>query len=114
MTQANPIPIDVKNWSFPALICPVCGDAYIHPVGLECRSPGRREGLLRVDARGIFIDPEVGAVGRGVQITLRFWCEQGHRFDYVLSFHKGQTFVEPLIASKEFLTHDRPATIWRD
>ena len=48
-----------------------------------------------VRANGVCLNPSAGIPGeRGVLITLRFWCEEGHSFTYALEFHKGQTYLE--------------------
>ena len=110
---ASLIPL-VTNLDKPALACPVCGFDYIHPVAVECRSPGQANGHLRIDHRGIHLDPMVPPDGRGVVITLTFLCEDGHLFTYHLRFHKGMTFVERTLADEPREVDLRPRTIWRD
>ncbi|HBG25945.1 MAG: hypothetical protein A2Y10_19325 [Planctomycetes bacterium GWF2_41_51] len=108
------IPIDYKSISQPVLACPVCNFFYVHPVGLECRSPGNSNGHVRIDSKGIHLNPEAPPSGRGVLIILHFTCECGHAFDYEFQFHKGNTLVE---CKTSRLPHDpslRPETIWRD
>lgn len=115
MTQIKDyIPVGCDMLNEPALACPVCGNQYVHPVGVECRSPGTRNGLVRIDADGVAIDPNQPPVDRGTQITLRFVCEASHRFEYVLHFHKGATLVSRAMGSLPRDAEQWPATIWRD
>ncbi len=75
------------------LLCPVCGDEYVSPVAVDCRSPGGEKGHVRIDRQGLRLDPTAPAVGRGALVTLRFCCESGHGFGYGFHSHKGNTFV---------------------
>jgi hypothetical protein len=109
----HPVPVEASEYMPPRLLCPACGGDFNHPVAVECRSPGRANGLVRVDSRGISIDSDAMPHGRGVEITLGFACEGGHRFHYVLSFHKGQTFIEPAVLP-DLCSGEWPDTIWRD
>jgi hypothetical protein len=104
----------VKNLDEPALACPVCGFDYVHPVAVECRSPGQANGRLRIDHQGIHLDPTVPPDGRGVVIALTFLCEDGHLFTYRMRFHKGMTFFEQTLANEPREADLRPQTIWRD
>lgn len=107
------IPVATSDFMPPRLLCPVCGCDFVHPESLECGSPGRAKGLVRIDSRGLSIDPATEPCGRGVQIALAFACEDGHRFRYILSFHKGQTFaVAAFLPNLADATG--PDTIWRD
>jgi hypothetical protein len=108
------IPIYYESVSEPVLACPVCNFFYVHPVGLECRSPGTAKGHVRIDSKGIHINPEVPPTGRGVMITLHFLCECGHAFDYEFHFHKGSTLVSRQIPKLPDDPALRPDTIWRD
>ena len=112
---ANFIPVGTKISNEPAMACPICGFEYIHPVGIECNSPGTAKGLLRIDSDGVHLDPKQAPIGRGVRITLKFMCEYGHSFEYQLHFHKGQTYVERRMACLPMGRHEQwPDTIWRD
>ncbi len=112
-TTASLIPV-VTNQQEPALACPVCGFNYIHPVAVECRSPGQANGHLRIDSHGIHLNPMVPPDGRGVDIALTFLCEDGHLFTYHMRFHKGMTFLERTLADAPQEVDLRPQTIWRN
>jgi hypothetical protein len=107
------IPV-VKNLDEPALACPVCGFDYVHPIAIECRSPGQANGRLRVDQHGIHLDPTVPPDGRGVVIALTFLCEGGHLFTYRMRFHKGMTFFERTLADVPQQDAGQFETIWRN
>jgi hypothetical protein len=102
------------NLDKPALACPVCGADYVHPVAVECRSPGQANGHLRVDSRGVHLNPTVPQDGRGVVITLTFHCENGHLFTYRMTFHKGMTFLERTMVDTPREAGPWPETIWRN
>lgn len=108
------IPIDFESTDAPVLACPVCGDAHVHPVGFECRSPGNARGHVRIDCEGISLNPATPPSGRGVMMTLRFICESGHGFDYEFQFHKGNTLVACQTCQLAEDVALRPQTIWRD
>jgi len=114
MNTANYIPVDTKLCSEPALACPMCGSEYVHPVSLECASPGTRHGTVSINANGLAVNPQTGPSGRGTRITLGFLCEQGHVFEYALQFHKGCTLVERSMGPAPSDVMLRPQTIWRD
>ncbi len=114
MSARDYIPVGTELLGEPALACPVCGREYIHPVRIECRSPGTAKGRVVISADGIAINPHCPPVHRGTQITLRFVGECGHEFDYVFRFYKGTTLVSRFMRN---LPSDRtqcPPTIWRD
>lgn len=108
------IPVDTQSASDPCLACPICGDIFVHPVGVECSSPGRANGHIAIDRRGVAIDPDQPPIGRGVAIRLRFIGECGHAFNYDLQFHKGNTFVTRSMADLPRDVNSWPETIWRD
>lgn len=103
------------NWSAstPHLVCPVCGDNYVHPVEIVCLPPGGSgRGVLRVDADGVHLNPAVEPMTRGVVIILRFVCEQGHQFTFGFEFHEGQTYTTATAGQR--VDARRIRTIWRD
>ena len=104
-----------KNEPFdPMLICPACKESLVHPTAVECRSPGTANGHVRIDCKGIHLDPGQPPSGRGVAITLEFFCECGHAFEYELHFHKGSTFVKRRMRVLPNEMERWPTTIWRD
>ena len=113
MDAANYITVGTQLLGEPALACPVCGFEYVHPIELECCSPGTAKGHVVINADGISIDPCRPPDGRGTRITLKFWGECGHSFEYVFHFHKGSTMVSRFMLDTP---EDEPglSTIWRD
>ncbi|HDZ21964.1 MAG TPA: hypothetical protein ENH78_11790 [Phycisphaerae bacterium] len=104
------IPVQQAGEHTTLLACPVCGGSNIHPVRLDCISPGQRNGCVTIDSNGVAIDPRYPPAGRGVRIELAFSCEDGHEFVYALQFHKGSTEV----VSHTRDIHSSHETIWRD
>jgi len=102
------------NMEKPTLACLMCGFDYIHPVAVECRSPGQANGRVRIDSHGVYMDPMVPPDGRGVVVSMTFHCENGHVFTYRLTFHKGMTFVERSMAETPREAGPWPETIWRN
>jgi len=100
--------------SDPMLICPACKENLVHPTAVECHSPGTAKGHVRIDCKGIHLDPDQAPYGRGVVITLEFFCECGHAFEYEMCFHKGSTFVKRRMRVLPNNVEKWPATIWRD
>lgn len=95
------------------LVCPECGLDYVHPTGLRCDPVGRDAKLVTVDADGVSERKSDIDGRRGVEITLQFECENGHLFQYLLSFHKGHTFLKTQAISLIFNSLIC-RTIWRD
>lgn len=102
------IPIS-RDDSRPALLCPVCGTDYVHPVGVAVLPAGALRAEVTVRADGLHIDRPVAPVGRGVLIRLMFQCESRHAFTYHLHWHKGQTYLSGVSARAK---DDWPNTIW--
>ena len=97
------------------LLCPVCGLDYVHPIGIECWSPGSEKGHVKIDANGIHINTDEAGRGRGVCFTTTFACEAGHLFSFGMQFHKGNTIVERLVNQISTFDPDNDhRTIWRD
>ena len=114
MNDNNPIKVSFEMFGEPVLACPECGAYCIHPVGIECHSPGMHNGVLTVSAAGISLDPKPEPEGRGTRIILKFLGECGHKFEHEFRFHKGQTFIKTRISLIKILMHDFLGTIWRD
>lgn len=111
--SCTPIPT-TRSASGPTLVCPICGNDYVHPISVEVLPPGAVRGVLRVNADGIYLDPWPQPDGRGVRTTLAFLCEAGHTFYYVLHFHKGMTFIKRRVGTTYPDLCHTPETIWRD
>jgi hypothetical protein len=48
---------------------------------------------------------------RGSVVALRFWCEEGHGFEYRYTFHKGQLICE--LSSWRLPVGQPPSELWR-
>jgi len=101
------------EWDAPTVACPVCGGDYTHPMSVRVNQNGDV-----VDVTRCKLDAYKSPVGtgRGSEISLRFYCENGHTFRLDFQFHKGQTFArtaitEPLEMS---MTAQLPDELWRD
>ncbi len=92
------------------LCCPVCGFDYVHPEQVAVDQGCSRS----VVARESTTVAAVGGVSgqRGSVIVLRFWCEQGHGFEYRYEFHKGQLLCE--LSSWRLPEGEPPSELWRD
>ena len=69
------------------LVCPVCGFDYVHPIGITCAPTENTGGTLKV------IGDVISWNGHADVVTLKFFCEDGHHFEYQLQFHKGATLL---------------------
>jgi hypothetical protein len=90
------IPVDDDEVE-PRLLCPVCGDTYIYPVSIACAPSGVHPTELVVTANGVHLNPTISPEDRGLCLTLRLCCEQGHGFTYTMQFRKGEAFVDKII-----------------
>jgi hypothetical protein len=95
----------------PALACPICGDAWIHPVSVFVAM--NHTTVLATGDEATVIRSTQGSPRRGSRITLNFVGECMHKFSYSLEFHKGNTFLE-LIDAAELPSSQFPSTLWRD
>lgn len=112
MNEKTCIPFSVDGNA--RLLCPVCGSNLVHPIALECRSPGQATGHVIISKKGISIDTETLPIGRGVFIWLKFRCENGDFFEYNFHFHKGNTFVNSDSPPDEHEVESEAENIWRD
>lgn len=60
------------------IVCPVCADPYTH---------------FERPAMMLGGDDYLAWEGRGDAITIPMWCEQDHKWELILGFHKGMTYV---------------------
>ena len=73
------------------LCCPVCGFNYVH-IAQVWVDQGHVSAELtddKVQIRGTGRDNG----HRGSEVTLAFFCENGHWFEFAFAFHKGNTSV---------------------
>jgi len=99
-----------SNGQHDRMCCPVCACPYVHPAEVTVEQGQTRtvvsDESTQVSATDRFLH------ARGSLITLDFWCEYGHSFQYALEFHKGHMHLklatEPLDVSKPL------DQLWRD
>jgi hypothetical protein len=84
------------------LCCPVCACPYVHPAEVAVEQ-GRTRTVVTEEATDVLATDRF-LRARGSLITLDFWCEFGHAFQYSLEFHKGHMHLklatEPLDVSQ--------------
>lgn len=76
-----------------AVLCPECGDTYVHLVGVNVHQPSSLTAVRaeEVSRRQHALENPFGF--RGTTVEVLGECEAGHAFALRLSFHKGQTFA---------------------
>lgn len=92
------------------LCCPLCGHEYVHPERVSVE-----QGHSRTVVTGETTEISTSSRSlshRGSLINLRFWCEQGHSFQYDLEFHKGN--VQARLSAARRTGPFQPAELWRD
>lgn len=92
------------------LCCPVCGFDYVHPEQGAVDQGRSRSVVTRESTTVATSDSPSGH--RGSVVVLRFWCEQGHGFEYRYEFHKGQMLCE--LSSWRLPDGEPPSELWRD
>lgn len=93
-----------------SLCCPVCACPHVHPAEVMVE---QGETKTRVCAEQTRVTPTSRSLShRGSQIGLEFWCESGHAFSYVLSFHKGTTNIQ--LSAKPAAHPMIRQELWRD
>lgn len=101
-----------------AIVCKECGWEYVHPVEVIIApfegdmNLGPRKQCV-INKHGIRIEPlEAKPSCRGVRITLRFHCEEGHNFEHSFQFRKGLTNLEYAKLDDDLFNAND--TLWRD
>lgn len=90
-----------------ALCCPVCGCDRVHLAEVIVEQGKTKTVVGRELTRVLATDH--GATHRGSFIVVRFFCEEGHDFQYQFAFSHGTTSCE-LHAGQ----HDGSDELWRD
>ncbi len=84
------------------LCCPVCAGPYVHAAEVSVEQ-GQTKTVVTEEVTHV-LPSERFRHARGSVITLNFWCEFGHAFQYRLEFHKGHMHLtlmtEPLDVSR--------------
>jgi hypothetical protein len=97
-----------------AVLCPVCGWEYVHPVALKVE-PVSGDTIVYINRDGLrTFATSVAERIRGIQITTTFLCEEGHQWDEERAFHKGITSQEVRRGPDWEAPELMPTTIWRD
>ena len=92
------------------LCCPVCACPYVHPAEVVVEQGQTRTVVSNESTQVSATDRFLHA--RGSLITLDFWCEFGHSFQYALEFHKGE--LQLRLDTKPLPNPDSPGQLWRD
>ena len=100
---------DLSN-DLTGLCCPICGNTFVHPAKVVVEQGSTKTVVVH---EATSVQPtDRGKHHRGSEITLAFWCEGGHRFEYRMAFHKGQLFCELLACYSGPCLTD--AELWRN
>ena len=124
-------PVQVSSYTTdePALLCPVCGWDYLHPVGVSAWMRNEdevRPGIdLRLSSEPTPLPPEWNPSARRQGIILEFTCEGCHNpyardendqpvdppepYRLVFNQHKGQTWLQWDVRQPTFLDDHPPA-----
>ena len=95
------------------LLCPVCGNDYVHPVGVLVEPVLGRE-VVYVNSDGVrIVESRAAERSRGIEISTIFVCEAGHQWEETRHFHKGITLHE-VTHTTTHSGESSPGTIWRD
>jgi hypothetical protein len=98
-----------------AVLCPVCGWEYTHPVALKAE-PVSGDTVVYINRDGIrtFVSRAAETI-RGIRITTTFLCEEGHQWeDEERAFHKGITSQTVSRGPDHEHPDLWPSTMWRD
>lgn len=95
---------------YDALCCPVCACPFVHPAEVVVEQGRTRTAVSNESTQVSATDRFLHA--RGSLITLDFWCEYGHSFQYALEFHKGQLHLR--LDTKPLPNPNSPRQLWRD
>ena len=90
--------------------CPVCGIDYVHPAQVVVEQ-GRTRTEISNESTLVTASSH-GLQHRGSRIELQFFCESGHSFRYLLSFHKGNLHCE--LEAWETEADEYAKQLWRD
>jgi hypothetical protein len=92
------------------LACPICGNTYVHPAKVAVEQGSTKTVVVH---EATCVQPtDRGSHHRGSEISLAFWCEGGHRFEYRMAFQKGHLFCELLACCGGPYLSD--AELWRN
>ena len=94
----------------PQVTCPACGFHYVHIAGVEVNQGGK---AVFVDRKGSHAAGDGPATARGSIVTTTFWCENGHKFEHSLAFHKGEVFIRVTVCGEVDVASSAPE-LWRD
>jgi hypothetical protein len=99
-----------SNGQFDQLCCPVCACPYVHPAEVSVEQ-GRTKAVISNENVQV-TSSERFLHARGSRITLDFWCEFGHAFQYVHEFHKGM--LETRLLTGLIKEPGKRQELWRD
>ncbi len=90
--------------------CPVCGNDHVHPAQVIVDQGQTRTEVTR--DKTFVAASDHGMLARGSLVATQFWCEEGHAFEYRLSFHKGRLTCE--LATWQIAAEQPREELWRD
>lgn len=90
--------------------CPICGSDSVHPARVVVDQGQTRTEVTR--DKSLVAASDRGMLSRGSLIATQMWCEQGHAFEYRLSFHKGLLRCE--LETWQFPAEQPRDELWRD
>lgn len=69
--------------------CPECGDNHVHIEKIEVNNTEKPVNVEVVDNQHLIVKPDRMKGCEDYFVTLRFFCEEGHRFKIVYHHHEG-------------------------
>lgn len=103
----------------PSIECPECGHDYIHIEAVDILQ-NRQEISIGYGMAGegliapVLIHEIDESSGRGSVVDVRFFCENGHRFEHKYRFHKGNTDVSIVRLEGFDPGQGHTPELWRD
>jgi len=72
------------------VLCPFCNFDHVHIDSVKVNRGGEVTVIQQEGTRMQSSEPD----GRGATIIITLWCENGHKWENIFHFHKGQTDVK--------------------
>lgn len=91
--------------------CPVCGFECCHIQAVAVHQ-GRRTDLITREESLRTVHDNLNPGARGSSVVVGMFCESGHSFDVVMSFHKGSVSLMCTVTDTVEVNHDEE--LWRD
>lgn len=81
------------------LVCPECGDTYLHQTNVTVFDREEEDGKVivrEISTSEVKTSYQTNAHGRRNSLEIKFYGECGHEFILLIMQHKGETFLEVL------------------